>query len=469
MFALLPQVRARGTFHRAHSRQVVGCLRATGWKKTDRLVSLLEKQLDGVTTTKIVEDGVRELRQAETSGNFKKALSEKKTWWYLVHGQIESIKYRYMSVPWRGFAVPRGLKDRSIAKMFDASVRRLPRTWRAIANDSDKAPYRSSAPLLSMSHVEDKRLVGILRPLGRLKEAPQAWKSVLAHSNKHKIILTGPLVANRYYLSLGTACGSCVLGLLLREITHGGLQYFVPERLAEFHWLAIVAWTEWTAFTVRARSPLHVRLVTGAWLGTTCVLEKTGRTGKLLEVAAWNGFYQMPKTAVVSIGRALKVKRVWSDFKLGAVILIVAEAVLERELTEDEQMEILRHRFKDVSAALALLECADISELIDEKEVQDLKKDLEANGTEKDGVKEAIRLACRKSGRRRKTRRRGKLRQAQVLQARRRGRAATAARAGGKEQSPRMPQLRGPPEEPPKRRGHIRHVWSYPGAGPSTW
>ena len=154
---------------------------------------------------------------------------------------------------------------------------------------------------------------------------------------------------------------------------------YVWENTLTLHWLPVVEWDHWVVKILRVRSPLSVRLECGEFPEQNTIFEAFGRDGSLWEVSSWLAFHEIPASGVRHIGQEIGLDTsAMAGLSLPNLILVVASAGLGKELTEDEQLEILRHRLrKGEQAAKDLLELIEIEEILEKKDVKDIKKNTD--------------------------------------------------------------------------------------------
>eukprot|EP00971_Amphidinium_carterae_P093460 1849806-Amphidinium_carterae.1 len=71
-----------------------------GWELTDEVREVIRRDWAGVTQTKLIEDGIRTERVAETSKGFHKRVSDERTWLSLMEDErSEHAKHRFTPLP----------------------------------------------------------------------------------------------------------------------------------------------------------------------------------------------------------------------------------------------------------------------------------------------------------------------------------------------------------------------------------
>ena len=125
------------------------------------------------------------------------------------------------------------------------------------------------------------------------------------------------------------------------------------------------------------RSPLSVRVRSGSWATDSLLLvQATSVPQKLAHVAARHAFWKMPKTGLIKLGHFIQAPV--DKGSMAALLLSLAAKLLDKELDEDEKLQILRHRlprpeeFADAlqdSAAIELLPQDDQEALLQHSEL----------------------------------------------------------------------------------------------------
>lgn len=287
-----------------------------------------------------------------------------------------------------------------VTSLFSVKPKSVPTKYRKVVNFSQKAPYFSVSPIGANAHVEDKALIRFCREKDLLADAENCWLSVLGCQGK--LLLSHPTVyGGTWFLSSRATSGAaCLLGLPAQsEIIKGKTFYTVDQQLNQLHWLPILDPLQWKCFTVRWRSPWSIRLSTGEWppnLG--CMLEATATESNLQHVAALNGFWKLPKTVLLRIGRHFGAV-VSAQDSLAKILLSVAESALGRPLSEQEQLNILRLRMPKHSDAKEFLEseeCHDLMDKSDRKVVEDRMKEEESTADAMNDIRAKAKALAKK-------------------------------------------------------------------------
>ena len=220
--------------------------------------------------------------------------------------------------------------------------------------------------------VEDMALAKWCRDNGCLDVADQAWLSVLAVPGK-MVMRNSKVQDGRTFLAGRTYMGSCLQGLPLKQIRMSGIVFWALEPVEEIHWLPVVSWRDWMCRTCSWVSPLGVKRQTKRWCCEhALLLQNTSEEKNLLETSAMNAFWQIPKSGLLSIAKAISA-RVEADKPLPEVMLALAEAVLG-DLGDAEKLRLLRLRMPAKSDLLHLLDEHSTEDILETEDAKELKK-----------------------------------------------------------------------------------------------
>lgn len=86
--------------------QIMELAKKSGFKVSDEMVRTIKKDLSGITQTKIIEDGVRSERVAESNKSGNKAMSGPRSWSVLVDDGVEHSKHRFKQIDYVNTCVP---------------------------------------------------------------------------------------------------------------------------------------------------------------------------------------------------------------------------------------------------------------------------------------------------------------------------------------------------------------------------
>lgn len=209
------------------------------------------------------------------------------------------------------------------------------------------------------------------------EKGANAWLSSLTQSSVGLMIRPTGVHAGSWFVSLGITMGSACLGLPLKELKIKGSTFYTPDELADFSWVIVCDFTSVEAMTFKWTSPLSVRLQCGAWFKDHCLLVAPTCDAELLpRVAAKNAFWKIPKTGIIKLGGFVGARVDHGSFP--ELLLAVAAKVLEKDLSDEEKLQILRKR---VPQSEDLLESIKNSEAADLLEEQDKAHLLEVTGS----------------------------------------------------------------------------------------
>ena len=210
----------------------------------------------GITETKLIEDGVRDERVGEQSNGFNKTTSGSRAWTQLIRSGTDTMKHRFVEVPWASTVVPRSLKDKPIARLFRLQRHRMPKSYREIVTYSRTAPYFSPAPLAQSAPAEDLGLMRYLRDNKCWEKGPHSWLSSLTHTSDFNLMLRHPsCYGAKWFATIGIVTGTACLALPLKEIKIKTKTYYVLDEVSDFTFLPIceVSMVEAMTFAWRTR------------------------------------------------------------------------------------------------------------------------------------------------------------------------------------------------------------------------
>ena len=140
--------------------------------------------------------------------------------------------------------------------------------------------------------------------------------------------------------------------------------------LEDIVFLPVVKIEEWQAMTFSWCSPLGARLRSKRWIPGVCALIRpTCEPAPLLQVAARRGFYNSPKQGLLQIGRHVDAPLVRTDL-LPKVLLDLCTRVLG-PLSDEIQLEILRHRIARRDDATDFLQTEEAKEMLEKDAADD--------------------------------------------------------------------------------------------------
>jgi hypothetical protein len=215
-----------------------------------------------------------------------------------------------------------------------------------------------------------------------------------------KLLLRHPdLHGGLWFISCVTAVGACLLGLLVEPVIVKGRTYFKIAKVDNFYWLPILDARDWECQMLAWKAPLAIRLATGFWPQGGCsLIEPAGQKDTLLRVAALNGFWRIPKTGLVQLGRDLGAAVNGKD-DFCTILLEVAETSMGRDLTDEEKLSILRARLPKYNEAKDVLtgeDCHDLLGADEAKKVQTKQEEEAKQAPVFDEVKVAARALAKK-------------------------------------------------------------------------
>lgn len=133
-------------------------LASADWEVTPEIARQAELFFAGVTQTKVIEDGFRSLKSAETSKSFKKSVAPMRAWASVALAGLSDSVHRFDPLPWRDEVVPRGLKDRIPGRLFQATATEHKGSFHDVASVKAAAPFYSPSPLSAIHQREDLSL-----------------------------------------------------------------------------------------------------------------------------------------------------------------------------------------------------------------------------------------------------------------------------------------------------------------------
>ena len=365
--AFWKKVRMRSPMSLVHTQQLVSICKSNDWKNSEALQALIRQQWSGVTNTKIVEDCVRIGRTSEVSKNFKKAVSSKKCWSDLISSGVDAKTHHFSSLEYTGQVVPRGLKDSSMDGLFVLDAKKVPHEYKQVVSTT-KPNYYSPAPLLSNAAVEDAVLIKHCMAEDTLSSAHKAWMSVLMMQGK-VMVKHAQITSGRWAISLGTGAGQACLGLIVEEVSISEHTFYVPAKIDHFLWMPVISLAGWQARTFHFVCPLHVRCKTGQWPSpTTLLIEATCTEDTLIRVSAWQGFWRLPRSAIITLGKEIGAS--FNDHDDFTTLLLAVASHELGELDVDQKLSILRHRMPHIDETSELLHTEEIIELLPQAERQ---------------------------------------------------------------------------------------------------
>ena len=152
---------------------------------------------------------------------------------------------------------------------------------------------------------------------------------------------------------------------------------------------------EWRAMTFSWCSPLGARLRSKRWIPGVCALIRpTCEPAPLLQVAARRGFYKIPKQGLLQIGRHVDAPLVRTDL-LPKVLLDLCTKVLG-PLSDEIQLEILRHRIARRDDATDFLQTEEAKEMLEKDDVKMLEKEAADDGEMFSTMKESVKTLYKK-------------------------------------------------------------------------
>eukprot|EP00971_Amphidinium_carterae_P345760 6486886-Amphidinium_carterae.1 len=99
--------------------QVTRMLQEQGWHVTEDVREVIRRDWSGVTQTKLIEDGIRTERVAETSKGFHKRVSDERTWLSLMEDdRSDHARHRFTPIPVQDQVLPRGIAGETSGKLF---------------------------------------------------------------------------------------------------------------------------------------------------------------------------------------------------------------------------------------------------------------------------------------------------------------------------------------------------------------
>ncbi len=140
-------VKKRSPFNFAHTEQIFTIAREGGWELTDEFRKVVAEHWGGITNTKLIEDGVRDLRAAGEKPSFNKAMAGATAWSTLADCRTDSTKHRFSRVPHECTVVPRAHKDDSVRSLFRVRPKAVPKAYADMVTAERTAPYFSPSPL----------------------------------------------------------------------------------------------------------------------------------------------------------------------------------------------------------------------------------------------------------------------------------------------------------------------------------
>ena len=374
------KVAARHPLRTAHSLQLWSLLRAAGGVRSETLVRLVRGQFSGVTATKIVEDAVREER-VEEGRVVNKKMSGQRAWNTLVTARLEETKYRFRAVPWSAQEITRGAKDRSTAGLFSPNAKSTPASFRDIVSAKSSPPYTSLSPSMSIAPSEDRALHKHLKQTDAMHAGKNSWLSVLGRG-KRQLLSHPTMFDGRWFISCGTAGGSCCLGVPVEEVLGSDKAFLRVAQVDAIYFLPIYNLYTWKSMMFTWRSPLGARVRCGSWLATGLVLHPLAAPAPLVEMAAREAFFDIPKSGLLRIGAFLEAD-LDSKGTLATILVGLCVFVLGA-LTEQEKLVILRKRLTRNDDMTAFLQSEEAKDLLEKSDVHKLEKEAAEEAAEED-------------------------------------------------------------------------------------
>eukprot|EP00971_Amphidinium_carterae_P078983 1562765-Amphidinium_carterae.3 len=290
--------------------QFVAVAERDGWSPSGDLKTLHYRHFAGVSATKIVEDSIRSQRMGEVSRNFRKQLSETRSWHQLVSGTVPGSLHRFKVANTDAVQIPPGLNESSLKAMSHLQPSLCSSFLREQITASKNTPWYSPGPSHAVVQREDAALLLYCHEKSAWDRAERFyWSSMLC--NGPNLALRSKKEKNsRWWLSLGTKGGASVLAWPLKELVNAGLKYFLLDTCGSPFFKAVLNFREFEAVTVSWSGPLQQRahgkgIPKMPLLGIPSITPRT-----LLEVAASNAFWTLPKTQLHQLirGEGLKVE-----------------------------------------------------------------------------------------------------------------------------------------------------------------
>ena len=199
-----------------------------------------------------------------------------------------------------------------------------------------------------------------------------------------------------WFLAVKNYTGMSVMALKLQAVQHSGHSFFACETVTRPHFLPIVETESWQCCSFAFRSPLFIRLATGAWcVSQGSLIRATSQPTSLLKLAAQNSFWTLPKTALATIGKEVGV-HLDKSRPLAELILCFAESILGA-LSDEEKLRLLRLRLpKKGDIEEWLLQQEDLGELLEKDDAEELQKERDAHNTAKEEFGHSVRQLASK-------------------------------------------------------------------------
>ena len=312
------------------------------WKWSQVLSDTLLAQWRAISSTKLIEDGVRDEKVANVSRNFKSEMGGMKCWNALLDQRSDSAKHRYKTVRRSGVVIARNKAHKSMASLFHVQPNAVPKYMRTIKKGTKT--WHGPAPLFAHADVEDRALLRWCKANDSVAEAPLSWLNTLLRSS-NVAIRRHNVHGGAWFIPLHTPVGTCPLGLRLSVKCVREKTYFFVDEFETMTFLPILDFYSWKVCEIKPVTPYYVRLSTGNWQRSfaAMTLEQVSDAADLITHSARRGFYDMPKTGLIFVCRHLECPFEKTD-SLPVILFKLIEFVLKEPLTLDEKLDLLRRR-----------------------------------------------------------------------------------------------------------------------------
>ncbi|CAE7209363.1 unnamed protein product [Symbiodinium sp. CCMP2592] len=393
--AFWERMRKRSFFNQLKVLQIFQLAANAEWKMTETLAQLIRQDWSGITQTKLIEDGVREGRVAEMNPGFNKRVKPERLYENLINGDVACKKHRFSTLEYDTVTLPRGLASKSGKGLFHSAPGKIPKEYKKVCSEKQQADYHSPAPIMGTMPTEDLILVRWCQERKQLHLARCCFFALLVVPMK-MLIRHKSYEGGAWFLAVRNYTGMSVMALKLQAVQHSGHSFFACETVTRPHFLPIVETESWQCCSFAFRSPLFVRLATGAWcVSQGSLIQATSQPTSLLKLAAQNSFWTLPKTALATIGKEVGVQLDKSR-PLAELILCFAESILGA-LSDEEKLRLLRLRLpKKGDVEEWLLQQEDLGDLLEKDDAEELQKERDAHNTAKEEFGHSVRQLASK-------------------------------------------------------------------------